>query len=101
MTKDCTKPLERTEVLELTRKSTEHAWKLIVWNDDTNTFDWVIQTLMEICGHSREQAEQCALIIHYKGSYAVMEGGHEKLYLHCAQILNRGIQATVESLAHQ
>ncbi|MBM3412511.1 MAG: ATP-dependent Clp protease adaptor ClpS [Bacteroidetes bacterium] len=100
MTKDCSKPLERTTVLELTSKSTEHGWKLMVWNDDTNTFDWVIQALMEICGHSREQAEQCAIIIHYKGSYAVMEGEYEKLSHYCTQILDRGIQATVESLTH-
>lgn len=44
---------------------------LIVWNDDVNTFDWVIETLIEVCGHTQEQAEQCAWIIHTKGKYAV------------------------------
>ena len=44
---------------------------LIVWNDEVNTFEWVIQTLMDVCSHSEEQAEQCAWLIHYKGKYAV------------------------------
>lgn len=98
MAKHSIQPFEQTEVLELTQKATAQTWKLIVWNDEVNTFDWVIQTLMEICGHSQEQAEQCALIIHYKGSYAVLEGSFEKLHQYCAQILDRGIQATVESV---
>ena len=71
------KPHEQTDVLDLPQTASEQAWKLIVWNDEVNTFDWVIQALMEICGHSREQAEQCTLIIHYKGSYAVLEGMYE------------------------
>ncbi len=91
------KPHEQTDVLDLPQTASEQAWKLIVWNDEVNTFDWVIQVLMEICGHSREQAEQCTLIIHYKGSYAVLEGMYEKLHQRCTQILERGIQATVES----
>ena len=41
---------------------------LIVWNDEVNTFEWVIETLMEVCSHSYEQAEQCAYIIHFKGN---------------------------------
>lgn len=46
-------------------------YHLIVWNDHVNTFDWVIATLMEVCGHEPEQAEQCTLIIHYKGKCSV------------------------------
>ncbi|MCQ8757651.1 ATP-dependent Clp protease adaptor ClpS, partial [Escherichia coli] len=41
--------------------------KLVIYNDDVNTFDWVIDTLVEVCGHTSEQAEQCTIIIHYKG----------------------------------
>ena len=47
---------------------------LVVHNDEVNTFDWVIQSLVEICRHSVEQAEQCAMIIHFKGKYAVRQG---------------------------
>jgi ATP-dependent Clp protease adaptor protein ClpS len=72
---------------------------LIVWNDDVNTFDWVIQALIEICGHSDEQAEQCALIIDSKGKYAVKEGGYDTLKPMCDAITDRGINATVEVTA--
>ncbi len=72
---------------------------LIVWNDEVNTFEWVIETLMEVCGHSEEQAEQCAMIIHTKGKYAVKEGSYESLKPACDAITERGISATIESMA--
>ena len=73
------------------------ACHLIVWNDDVNTFDWVITALMEICQHTAEQAEQCALFIHFKGKYAVKQGIYEKLRPMCEGLLDRGISATIES----
>ena len=72
---------------------------LIVWNDDVNTFDWVIATLVEVCGHSPEQAEQCSILIHFKGKCAVKKGGYEELKSMCDAITDRGISATVETLA--
>jgi ATP-dependent Clp protease adaptor protein ClpS len=71
---------------------------IIVWNDDVNTFDWVIQTLVEVCGHNEQQAEQCALFIHNKGKYAVKNGSYEALKPQCDAINERGISATIESL---
>jgi len=76
----------------------ESPYHLIVWNDNVNTFDWVIETLIEICGHTEEQAEQCALIIHSKGQYAVKEGAFEQLKPMREAITERGIGATVETL---
>lgn len=73
---------------------------LIVWNDDVNTFEWVIETLMEVCGHSYEQAEQCSYFIHYKGKYAVKQGSYDELKPQCDAITERGINATVEEIAH-
>ncbi|MEO6637564.1 MAG: ATP-dependent Clp protease adaptor ClpS [Ginsengibacter sp.] len=73
--------------------------QLIVWNDEVTTFDWVITTLVEICGHSQEQAEQCAMIIHTKGKYAVKDGAYEHLKPMCDSITDRGIGATVEQLS--
>ncbi|MBM3914850.1 MAG: ATP-dependent Clp protease adaptor ClpS [Sphingomonadales bacterium] len=70
---------------------------LIVWNDDVNTFDWVIITLVEICGHTQEQAEQCAYLIHFKGKYAVKNGEFEILKPMCEAIVDRGINATIEA----
>ena len=71
---------------------------LIVWNDEVNTFEWVIETLMEICNHSYEQAEQCAYIIHYKGKYAVKHGDYDELKPMCDAITERGIGATLETV---
>jgi ATP-dependent Clp protease adaptor protein ClpS len=73
-----------------------HQYILVVWNDDVNTFDWVIETLVEVCGHSHEQAEQCALIIHSKGKYGVKEGDYQNLKPMCEAICERLINATIE-----
>lgn len=69
---------------------------LVVWNDDVNTFDWVIQSLMEICDHSPEQAEQCAMFIHHKGKYGVKKGSFEFLRPKAEALIDRGIQATID-----
>jgi ATP-dependent Clp protease adaptor protein ClpS len=87
-----TKQEFETDTLTLT----EEPCRLIVWNDEVNTFEWVIETLIEICHHSQEQAEQCAMIIHTKGKYAVKEGSYEDLKPMCDAITERGIGATVE-----
>lgn len=75
------------------------SWQLVVWNDDVNTFDWVIESLMEVCHHTYEQAEQCALFIHFKGKYAVRHGALEELRPMCEALLTRKITATVEETA--
>lgn len=71
---------------------------LIVWNDEVNTFKWVIETLMEVCNHTTEQAEQCAYLIHFRGKYTVKEGNYDLLKPMCNSITQRGINATIESL---
>ena len=87
-----TSPSEETDVL------TEEAvtLHLIIWNDEVNTFDWVIDTLMDICGHERVQAEQCAMLIHTKGKYAVKNGSYDILKPQCDAITERLINATIE-----
>jgi ATP-dependent Clp protease adaptor protein ClpS len=74
----------------------EEPCSLIVWNDDVNTFEWVIETLIDVCGHSEEQAEQCAMIIHTQGKYAVKHGAYDDLKPQCDAITERGIGATIE-----
>ena len=69
---------------------------LIVHNDSVNTFDWVIETLVEVCKHTWEQAEQCAYIIHSKGKYAVMHGDFTMLKPMKDEITDRGIDATIQ-----
>ncbi len=77
----------------------ESICSLIVWNDEVNTFEWVIETLIEVCGHSPEQAEQCSYFIHYKGKYSVKQGEYDELKPMCDAITERGIGATVEVIA--
>lgn len=79
--------------------TTSQPFQLIVWNDEVNTFEWVIETLEEVCGHTHEQAEQCAYIIHFKGKYAVKQGEYEDLKPKCDTITERGISATIEAMA--
>jgi ATP-dependent Clp protease adaptor protein ClpS len=86
--------LEETGVDVLT--DFEKVYQIVVWNDEVNTFEWVILTLMEVCGHSEEQAEQCAMLIHTKGKYAVKNGTYDDLKPQCDAITDRGIGATLE-----
>jgi ATP-dependent Clp protease adaptor protein ClpS len=92
-----TKTLEETGVDVLT--DFEKLFQIIVWNDEVNTFEWVIETLIEVCGHSEEQAEQCAMLIHTKGKYGVKNGSYADLKPQCDAITDRGIGATLEVMA--
>ena len=71
-------------------------WELIVFNDDINTFDHVISTLIDVCQHSPEQAEQCTLIIHYKGKCSVKAGDFEELAGLRNEICRREISAEIQ-----
>lgn len=79
-----------TDVLE------EQLHNLIVWNDDVNTFDWVIESLVAVCGHESMQAEQCALIIHHNGKCGVKKGSFDFLRPQAEALIDRGIQATID-----
>ena len=68
---------------------------LVVFNDDVNTFEHVIDTLIDVCEHTQEQAEQCTLLIHYKGKCAVKNGSWEELVPMRNEICRRGISAEV------
>ena len=70
-------------------------YKLVLFNDDVNTFDYVIDTLIEVCEHTPEQAEQCTIIIHFKGKCAVKNGSWEELVPMRNEICRRGISAEV------
>ncbi len=68
---------------------------LVVYNDEVNTFAHVIQTLIDVCRHQPEQAEQCTLLIHYKGKCNVKNGSYEELEPLCTAIHDRGISADI------
>ena len=69
---------------------------LILHNDEENTFDFVIDSLIEVCEHNMEQAEQCTLIVHYKGKCDVKKGNFEKLKPMKDQLVYRGLTATID-----
>jgi|SRR4249920_3426708 ATP-dependent Clp protease adaptor protein ClpS len=94
-------PLHEVDEDTLVLESTDETCNLIVWNDEVNTFEWVIETLVEVCNHSEEQAEQCAMLIHTKGKYAVKHGSYDILKPMCDAITERGIGATIEVIAEQ
>lgn len=72
-------------------------YKLILHNDDYNTFDHVINCLIKICGHQTEQANQCAHLVHFKGECDVKYGSREKLEVMKEKLEGAGLLATLES----
>lgn len=82
---------EQLEVDVLEKKLNE----IILYNDDVNTFDHVIETLIYACDHSEEQAHQCSLIVHYKGKCAVKTGTFEDLKPRCTMLLEAGLSAEI------
>lgn len=67
--------------------------EIILYNDDVNTFDFVIDSLIDICEHTLEQAEQCAILVHYKGKCTVKTGEYKDLKPRCSKLLTLGLSA--------
>lgn len=91
-------PITEVDVLTLEEllEDTNTGASLVVFNDDVNTFDWVIESLVAVCRHTHEQAEQCAYYIHFKGKYAVKHGSEEELVPMKDALLDRGISAQIQ-----
>jgi ATP-dependent Clp protease adaptor protein ClpS len=90
MVKEKSSPFEETKVSEDISK------ELVLFNDDFNTFDFVINTLIEVCGHTPEQAETCTLIVHYKGKCAVKSGSLYELKPIYSEFVNRNLTASIQ-----
>jgi len=69
--------------------------EIVLFNDEVNTFDHVIETLISVCEHTPEQAEQCSLIVHYKGKCTVKTGEYKDLEPRCTSLLNAGLSAEI------
>jgi len=69
--------------------------EIILFNDEVNTFDHVIETLIMVCDHTPEQAEQCALIVHYNGKCTVKTGEYTDLEPRCSKLLQAGLSAEI------
>lgn len=72
-----------------------HQNEIVLFNDDVNTFDHVINTLIDVCDHTPEQAEQCSLIVHYNGKCTVKTGEYDDLKPRCSRLLQAGLSAEI------
>ena len=77
----------------LTKSVEKH--EIILFNDDVNTFQYVIETLVKVCKHSYQQAEQCAYIVHFSGKCVVKTGSLEKLIPICTTLLEAGLSVEI------
>ena len=85
---------KESEFEVLTQVEREH--EIILYNDDINTFDHVINSLVAYCEHTFEQAEQCAYIVHYSGKCAVKSGSYEELEPICRKLLEVQLSAEIQ-----
>jgi ATP-dependent Clp protease adaptor protein ClpS len=88
-----TKEQEESQLDLATESSRLH--EIILYNDEVNTFDHVINTLIEVCEHTPEQAEQCSLIVHYKGKCSVKRGSYDELEPKCIRLHAAGLSAEI------
>lgn len=87
----------KEKILEelLQKEQTVKQYEIVLFNDDVNTFEHVIDTLMDVCEHSPEQAEQCSLIVHYNGKCTVKTGEYNDLKPRCSRLLQAGLNAEI------
>lgn len=72
-------------------------FNLVLYNDEHNTFDHVIDMLISVCGHDAMQAEQCALLVHFKGKCTVLSGTYDELEPKCTKLLDADLTAEIEA----
>jgi len=84
---------EEVDILE--KEIIEETKEIVLYDDDFNTFDFVIESLIKVCKHSAIQAEQCTHIVHYNGKCGVKRGNMSKLKPMCSALLERGLTAEI------
>lgn len=77
----------------LVQESSQH--EIVLHNDEVNTFDFVIDSLVSVCDHTLEQAEQCTILVHYKGKCSVKTGNYKELEPRCTKLLELGLSAEI------
>ena len=87
--------LVKVKVEKKNKKDLSKSYEIILFNDDVNTFDYVINKLVTICGQTLEQAEQCTYIVHYSGKCSVKTGSFEELKPMCLKLLDSGLTAEI------
>ena len=88
-----TKKKIKEEVAVLEKETNQ--FEIVLFNDDVNTFDFVIDSLIEVCEHTLEQAEQCTILVHYKGKCTVKTGEYKDLKSRCSKLLTKGLSAEI------
>ena len=86
---------EKTSVQLLLKEKVVTHNEIVLYNDDVNTFDHVINTLISACEHTSEQAEQCSIIVHHKGKCTVKTGLYDDLKPRCSMLLEAGLNAEI------
>ncbi len=84
---------EQEDVAVLEQEVPQH--EIILFNDDVHTFDYVIDALIDVCEHDYIQAEQCTILVHYKGKCGVKTGEYEELKPKCSKLLQLGLSAEI------
>jgi ATP-dependent Clp protease adaptor protein ClpS len=92
---------EQEEVLVEEDVTSGNLSQLIVYNDDHNTFDWVIQCFMEVCHHTQEQSEQLSMLVHFKGKATVKTGPMSVVKPMKDALVERGLSAVIESMVEE
>ncbi|MDP3463372.1 MAG: ATP-dependent Clp protease adaptor ClpS [Bacteroidales bacterium] len=87
---------EKLSPVDVPDAKAEKLYEIVLYNDDFNTFDFVIETLIEVCEHAPEQAETCTWIVHYKGKCAVKSGTFNELKPVYQELTNRTLTAKIE-----
>lgn len=85
---------EESALLVMEEKEDVH--NIILYNDDVNTFDFVIESLIRYCEHDPIQAEQCTFLVHYTGKCAVKKGSYNDLKPVCSSLLEQGLTAEIQ-----
>ena len=89
-------PQHETDESALLDVLEDSVWAIVLYNDEVNSFDWVITCLVRYCGHTRLQAEQCAWIVHNNGKYSVKRGDFESLTPICTTLCDKGLSSQIE-----
>ncbi len=87
--------IQETQIETLIVDKNATSNEIILYNDDVNTFDHVIETLIRVCKHESLQAEQCAMLVHYKGKCGVKTGSYDELKPQYQSLLDAGLSAEI------
>ena len=87
---------EKQSPEKVNQNSETQIYKIVLYNDDINTFDFVIDMLMKYCRHSFSQAEQCAMLTHYKGKSVVLKGEYKDMEPVASTLLDNGLSVEIE-----